>query len=335
MSEPKGLKLNLTSKNSTKIPKIGSNGLKLRIDPQKISNSHNSGVSHIPVSSPNSAHPNSFGNGHGCTDDITITDQTLSDPYHFKPIEILPNIYLGSERNAVSKNILTEFNIGYIVNVAAECPNHWESLSASSSGSSKHSWANSRTKSAISESDSPFNSPIYNPLNLVCDSLKSQDRRLVRSANPGVNSPSHIYEDFEYISLGDKSMLAKSRSVSPSYNSSGTRSFTANEDENSAQYPPVYLKLDWTHNEDDILKDFGKAFAFIEEAVEKGHGVLIHCKQGISRSATLAIGYVMKKKNQEFQQAYDYVKSQSASISPNMIFIYQLMEYQNILMKKG
>lgn len=337
MGESKGLKPNLPGKNGAKVPKLGTKGLQLRIDPEKIPHSQNNEVPRISISSPNSAHPNTGRNGLACSDLLSIPNQTVHDPYHFKPIEILPNVFLGSERNAVARNILSEFNIGYIVNVAVECSNHLESLSASSSASSKRSWASSLVKSAISENDSPFNSPIYNPLNLVGDCLKNQDGRLVKSANPGLNSPSQIYEEFDYISIGDKSVLTKSRSVSPSYNSSGNRSFATDgeemEPESSAHFPPVYLKLDWTHNEDDILKDFRKAFEFIDEAVQKGQGVLIHCKQGISRSATLAIGYVMKKNNLEFQQAYDYVKSRSPSISPNMIFIYQLMEYQNVLKK--
>ena len=43
----------------------------------------------------------------------------------------------------------------------------------------------------------------------------------------------------------------------------------------------------------DIAKHMEAAFGFIEEARQKGAGILVHCVSGISRSPTIVIAYLM------------------------------------------
>jgi tyrosine-protein phosphatase len=59
--------------------------------------------------------------------------------------------------------------------------------------------------------------------------------------------------------------------------------------------------------------------------------VLVHCKQGVSRSASLVIAYVMCKERLTFQQAYALVREKSPSITPNLMLVYQLLEYERAL----
>jgi hypothetical protein len=61
--------------------------------------------------------------------------------------------------------------------------------------------------------------------------------------------------------------------------------------------------------------------------------VLIHCLAGISRSPTLAIGYLMKHMSLKSDEAYKFVKEKRTTISPNFNFLGQLYEYEKELLK--
>lgn len=80
-----------------------------------------------------------------------------------------------------------------------------------------------------------------------------------------------------------------------------------------------------------LLPYFPKAFQFLDKARESGGCVLVHCLAGISRSATVAIAYVMKHLKMSSDDAYRYVKSKRATISPNFNFLGQLLEFEQQL----
>ena len=71
----------------------------------------------------------------------------------------------------------------------------------------------------------------------------------------------------------------------------------------------------------DILEDCNK---FIENAIENGGKVLVHCVYGVSRSSSIVISYVMHKYSISYQEAYELVKSKRPIISPNSGFTKQL-----------
>lgn len=52
---------------------------------------------------------------------------------------------------------------------------------------------------------------------------------------------------------------------------------------------------------------------------------------GISRSVTITIAYLMKQYHKSMQEAYDWVKKLRPSISPNLNFMGQLLEYERKL----
>lgn len=59
--------------------------------------------------------------------------------------------------------------------------------------------------------------------------------------------------------------------------------------------------------------------------------MLVHCKMGVSRSASVVIAYAMKAYNWDFKEAFEYVKQKRSCIKPNSSFISQLETYQGIL----
>ncbi|CAM1294502.1 DUSP16 (predicted) [Pycnogonum litorale] len=80
-----------------------------------------------------------------------------------------------------------------------------------------------------------------------------------------------------------------------------------------------------------LIPYFPEAFQFLDRVGESSACVLVHCLAGISRSATLAIAYVMKHFRMSSDDAYRYVKSKRIIISPNFNFLGQLLEFEQQL----
>ncbi|KAI5613952.1 dual specificity phosphatase 19, partial [Silurus asotus] len=71
-----------------------------------------------------------------------------------------------------------------------------------------------------------------------------------------------------------------------------------------------------------------QCFEFIDEARKQDGVVLLHCNAGVSRSASVAIAYLMAKEKIPFEEAFNRVRSARPSIHPNAGFLLQLKEYR-------
>lgn len=74
-----------------------------------------------------------------------------------------------------------------------------------------------------------------------------------------------------------------------------------------------------------------EAVDFIEKARQEDGVLFVHCHQGVSRSCTIAIAYLMWLKHLSFQAAFDMVKERHPICGPNANFISQLMEWEKTL----
>lgn len=84
----------------------------------------------------------------------------------------------------------------------------------------------------------------------------------------------------------------------------------------------------------DISCNFPQAIEFIENVRSSGGKVLVHCLAGISRSPTICIAYLMYSHSLSLDQAYDLVKQRRRLISPNLNFMRQLFEYEQVLIPR-
>jgi len=90
-----------------------------------------------------------------------------------------------------------------------------------------------------------------------------------------------------------------------------------------------FLKVDVSdHSDEDIRCHFEQCFAFIEDAKRHSGKVLVHCRQGISRSATVVIAYLMQSRRIFcLDDALHFVQSKREKVCPNIGFILALEEY--------
>ena len=73
----------------------------------------------------------------------------------------------------------------------------------------------------------------------------------------------------------------------------------------------------------DLRGHFDLAAAFIGAALRGGGGCLVHCQQGVSRSAALVIAYLMRAEGLDFDDAFARVRARRF-IHPNENFVRQL-----------
>jgi len=79
----------------------------------------------------------------------------------------------------------------------------------------------------------------------------------------------------------------------------------------------------------DIKAHFNQAITFIDQIKNKNGKILVHCKAGVSRSATICLAYLISNSKKCLNDAYDEIKSKRRVISPNFNFMGQLLSWQD------
>lgn len=82
---------------------------------------------------------------------------------------------------------------------------------------------------------------------------------------------------------------------------------------------------------EDIFPLFEASFHTLEAVREAGGKVLVHCVQGISRSSSVVIAYLMRSRGWSLRKAYDHVKAARSIASPIAWFLLELMRYEATL----
>jgi hypothetical protein len=93
-------------------------------------------------------------------------------------------------------------------------------------------------------------------------------------------------------------------------------------------YVTLYL-LD--SNGQDMFALFARIVDVISTVQRTGGRVLVHCHQGISRSATFVLAYLMWSARLRFQPALEYLRLLRRIVCPNAAFMCQLLEWEKHL----
>jgi len=228
---------------------------------------------------------------------------TASEPYKYGPICILPYLYLGCEENAADKNILHDLNIGALLNVAYEVNNPFIMSFLKKDASSLIK------KSKITDDEID--------IEMIYD--ENADIEIEEKFSSEIDDEFDKEEEKrKFISKSEMSTVEAIRDLSTSL-------------KRNIRYKKFY----WHHNQDHLSKYFDKAFEFINESRNKKEAVLVSCQQGVSRSASLIIAYIMKTLQLNVAQAYAFVKLRNPHISPNLNLMNQLTEFEKILFQNS
>jgi len=77
----------------------------------------------------------------------------------------------------------------------------------------------------------------------------------------------------------------------------------------------------------NLYQHFDEALDFLEQP-SNGY-TLVHCQQGISRSSTICMAFLMKKLRLSFDECFQHLKNVRPIISPNFGFLGQLKKLEN------
>ena len=138
---------------------------------------------------------------------------------------------------------------------------------------------------------------------------------------------SEVIPNFLYISsynaTKNKSLLEKNK-ITHIINCAADFCENVFESENKYTYLSFYLK---DHVAENIECIFYECIKFIDNVKEKGGRVLVHCIQGISRSVTLVMAYLIFKNKLTYDKAFNIVQSKREISSPNFGFSIQLQNF--------
>lgn len=88
------------------------------------------------------------------------------------------------------------------------------------------------------------------------------------------------------------------------------------------------------HSDENIKQYFYETSKIIFEQLQSGYSVLVHCKMGVSRSATIVIAYLMTfgfnykcPEKKPYKECFSLVKQKRNIVCPNLGFCLALVEF--------
>ncbi|KAI1433082.1 hypothetical protein GGR50DRAFT_688554 [Xylaria sp. CBS 124048] len=87
---------------------------------------------------------------------------------------------------------------------------------------------------------------------------------------------------------------------------------------------------------DPLTDEFERCLEFIDRGRRNATATLVHCRVGVSRSATICIAEVMRSLNLSFPRAYCFVRARRLNviIQPHLRFAYELLKWEEVLRER-
>ncbi|KAH8677275.1 hypothetical protein BX600DRAFT_376250 [Xylariales sp. PMI_506] len=84
---------------------------------------------------------------------------------------------------------------------------------------------------------------------------------------------------------------------------------------------------------DPLMDEIESCLEFIERGRQNGTATLVHCRVGVSRSATICIAEVMRELSLSFPRAYCFVRARRLNviIQPHLRFAYELLKWEELI----
>lgn len=100
-------------------------------------------------------------------------------------------------------------------------------------------------------------------------------------------------------------------------NAKGDSGTNYHEKDKRFEYFRFGVHLGWCSNShEEVLKFFAPVHQFIDENLEAGRNVMVHCLAGAHRAGTTGVSYLMKAGNLGYIQARQVAKSRRPVVDP-------------------
>ncbi|KAK3115582.1 tyrosine/serine/threonine protein phosphatase pps1 [Teratosphaeriaceae sp. CCFEE 6253] len=98
----------------------------------------------------------------------------------------------------------------------------------------------------------------------------------------------------------------------------------------------MYIDRVQDNGVDPLTEEFPRCLRFIEDGRNRGTKTLVHCRVGVSRSATICIAEVMNELGLSFPRAYCFVRARRLNviIQPHLRFTYELLKWEEFQCQK-
>ena len=161
-------------------------------------------------------------------------------------------------------------------------------------------------------------------LKIALDRLSSADADTAPSTPPSSSSEHYLVEILPNLYVADNATakcadLLRANGISVVFN------LISHKCPNQMQPGFSYENFELSdNNAQDLSLVIEDAILRLENYLQSGSKVVVHCSKGVSRAPSAIIAYLIKVKCMTFEEAFDLVRGKSPRIEPNAGFLMQL-----------